>query len=285
MLVLTGPLAGGKQELAQRLCEEFGEYLGLGMRHTTRQPYPGEEEGREYHFVTARKFGDMTLQGRFIETSQHDGELYGLSMDAIEELAGKGLSCVLDMELKDVLILKCSQFEPRCFLICPHKEALVSHMQEQGLYGEVQLRAVPSQIDTYLQMHKDRPGFFCAAIRSDDLDKAYHTLRTLVCDYLGVKENHNGFLGNIRVPVASHQKPPLHRAKNFINAWRQSSQTEHNSFQCHHTTAKYMELSHKYCGMRVSFHRSTAVTSPYCLNLDSALAKPAGYFISFIQQP
>uniref|UniRef100_UPI00358E62A9 leucine-rich repeat and guanylate kinase domain-containing protein isoform X2 n=1 Tax=Myxine glutinosa TaxID=7769 RepID=UPI00358E62A9 len=260
MLVLTGPLAGGKQELAQQLCEEFGKYLGHGTCHTTRKPHPGEEEGREYYFVTAREFGDMTLQGRFIETSQHDGELYGLSMDAIEELAAKGLSCVLHMELEDVLILKRSQFEPRCFLICPHKEALVSHMQKQGLYGEAQMRAMPSRIDTYLQMHQDRPGFFCAAIRSDDLDRAYRTLRTLVYDYLGVKENHNGILDNIPVPVESHQKPQLHHATNFINAWHQSSQAEHTSFRCHHTTAKYMELSHKYCGMQFSFH------SLYCKN-------------------
>ena len=32
--------------------EEFGDMFGFSVSHTTRQPRPGEEDGKDYHFIS-----------------------------------------------------------------------------------------------------------------------------------------------------------------------------------------------------------------------------------------
>uniref|UniRef100_A0A4W5LAE3 Guanylate kinase-like domain-containing protein n=1 Tax=Hucho hucho TaxID=62062 RepID=A0A4W5LAE3_9TELE len=59
MLVLTGPQACGKRELAHKLCREFSDFFAYGVCHTTRGPYFGEEDGSDYHFVTEEDFQNM----------------------------------------------------------------------------------------------------------------------------------------------------------------------------------------------------------------------------------
>ena len=59
------------------------------------------------------------LQGKFLQTYAYHGELFGLTIDAIETVAKEGLACVVHMELEGVLTLKNTYFEPRYVLVMP----------------------------------------------------------------------------------------------------------------------------------------------------------------------
>nr|XP_034307872.1 leucine-rich repeat and guanylate kinase domain-containing protein-like [Crassostrea gigas] len=56
MLVLVGPQGSGKKDLALKLVEEFSDYFGYCVTHTTRKPHKEETPGRDYHFVDLEKF-------------------------------------------------------------------------------------------------------------------------------------------------------------------------------------------------------------------------------------
>ena len=58
-------------------------------------------------------------QGKFLQTYAYHGELFGLTIDAIETVAKEGLACVVHMELEGVLTLKNTYFEPRYVLVMP----------------------------------------------------------------------------------------------------------------------------------------------------------------------
>ena len=69
MLVISSPSGAGKTSLAHRLVAEHPD-LTPSVSVTTRKARPGEEDGREYWFVTAGAFRDMVAEGAFLEWAE-----------------------------------------------------------------------------------------------------------------------------------------------------------------------------------------------------------------------
>ncbi|KAK7896300.1 hypothetical protein WMY93_021625 [Mugilogobius chulae] len=189
MLVLTGPQCCGKRELAHRLCQDLSEYFGYGICHTTRSSYLGEEDAVDYHFVTKEDFENMITMGKFIQTVDYADHLYGLTREAVEEVAREGLACCVHMELEGVLSLKNSHFEPRYILLIPTQvDKYVDHLKSRNIYSPAQIDRAVSRIELYASTNRQRPGFFDNVIASDDWDEAYQTLHRVVKGYLHVEE-------------------------------------------------------------------------------------------------
>lgn len=187
MLVLVGPQGSGKKDLAMKLVEEFGDYFGYGISHTTRRPHQEEKMGQDYHYVTLEKFEYDIKMGQFIQTYQYNNNWYGLQMESIESVAREGLACVVHMELEGVLTLKNTYFEPRYVLIMPlSRDAHEKRLRDRGIYTEAQMEYTMKRSDMYQEYNQDHPGFFDMMINSDDIQEAYRRLRRLVTDYLGI---------------------------------------------------------------------------------------------------
>lgn len=192
MLVLTGPQCCGKRELAHRLCQDFSDYFAYGICHTTRGAYFGEENGVDYHFVTEEDFQNMIHMGKFIQTVQYGGCYYGLTRDAIEDVAREGLACCVHMELEGVLSLKNSYFEPRYILLIPTQvDKYISHLRDRDLYTPEQIDRAVSRIKLYANTNRHHPGFFDNVIPTDDWDEAFEMLRRVVKEYLLFEEQVN----------------------------------------------------------------------------------------------
>ncbi|XP_057711871.1 leucine-rich repeat and guanylate kinase domain-containing protein isoform X1 [Corythoichthys intestinalis] len=185
MLVLTGPQGCGKRQMAYRLCKEFDEYFAYGISHTTREPYMGEKNCSDYHFVSKEEFECLEQRGVFVQTVTHGGHRYGLSRDAIEDVAREGLACCVQMELEGVLSLKKSIFEPRYILIVPTMaDNYRAALRTRNRYTDAQMDAVVSRIELYTNFNRRRPNFFDNVIRCDYWDKAYQVLQRVVRNYL-----------------------------------------------------------------------------------------------------
>ncbi|XP_048465946.1 leucine-rich repeat and guanylate kinase domain-containing protein [Rhincodon typus] len=169
MLVLVGPQACGKRELAHMLCQEFSNYFGYC---TTK--------------FQKRLIG---YKGKFIETIKYNGHYFGLSRDALEAVARDGLACCIHMELEGVRSLKKTYFEPRYILLIPmRKEKHKKRLLLRGLYDHSQIDFAVSRVDTYISMNQDNPGYFDAVINSDDLMQAYLQLSQLLHEYLSLND-------------------------------------------------------------------------------------------------
>ncbi|KAI1881959.1 hypothetical protein AGOR_G00245410 [Albula goreensis] len=189
MLVLTGPQACGKRELAHRLCRDFNDFFAYGTCHTTRSPYFGEEDGSDYHFVSEEVFQDMILEGKFIQTMRYGEHWYGLSREAIESVAREGLACCVHMELEGVRSLKLTYFEPRYILLLPmDREGYGQRLRRRGLYSQAQINFALSRVDEYVKVNKEKPGFFDNFIPCDSTMEAYKALGQVVREYLGLEE-------------------------------------------------------------------------------------------------
>ncbi|XP_034529732.1 leucine-rich repeat and guanylate kinase domain-containing protein isoform X3 [Notolabrus celidotus] len=189
--------------------------------HTTRGPYFGEENEIDYHFVSEEEFQKMVHMGKFIQTVQYGGHRYGLTRDAIEDVAGEGLACCVHMELEGVFSLKNSYFEPRYILFIPTKvEKYMDQLKGRNLYSQEQIDNAVARIELYANTNRQRPGFFDNVIPSDDYEEAFQSLKRIVKDYLLLdeqeeEENNRGSPDNTSVGHMPEQKPssPLSRSR------------------------------------------------------------------------
>lgn len=81
-LVLCGKAASGKDHLRRRLQDKGFKY---GVSYTTRPPRPGEEEGRDYFFITEEKFDSMRRDGLWYEWVEFNGWYYGTTIEQFKE--------------------------------------------------------------------------------------------------------------------------------------------------------------------------------------------------------
>jgi guanylate kinase len=97
---VTGPSGAGKGTLIKRLLAEFPQ-LEVAVSATTRARRPGEEDGREYWFVTPEEFQARIDADGFLEWVDYvSGRRYGTLRSEIDRIAARGGVCVLELELE-----------------------------------------------------------------------------------------------------------------------------------------------------------------------------------------
>lgn len=101
-VVIGGPSGSGKSTLIKYLLTDFSLFR-LSVSHTTRQPRPGEKNGREYFFIDRKEFERKVTQGDFFEYQEYNGNYYGTSKSEISQ--GDRI-LLLDLERKGVLDTK-----------------------------------------------------------------------------------------------------------------------------------------------------------------------------------
>jgi guanylate kinase len=75
LFVIAAPSGGGKTSLTRALLErERG--IRLSVSYTTRMPRPGEEDGVDYHFVSADRFAALKDGNEFLEHAHVHGNWY-----------------------------------------------------------------------------------------------------------------------------------------------------------------------------------------------------------------
>jgi guanylate kinase len=97
LFIICAPSGAGKTSLVNALLEREPD-IELSVSYTTRAPRPGEEDGREYHFVSRDAFLDMASRGEFLESAEVHGNLYGTSQSWINDRRAAGNDIVLEID-------------------------------------------------------------------------------------------------------------------------------------------------------------------------------------------
>ena len=97
LFIVAAPSGAGKTTLV-RLLLEHDSQVGLSVSYTTRAPRPGEEDGRDYHFVDVATFLAMREQGDFLEWAEVHGNFYGTSRSWLEARMAAGADILLEID-------------------------------------------------------------------------------------------------------------------------------------------------------------------------------------------
>lgn len=97
LFIVSAPSGAGKTTLVQLLLEnDCG--IRLSISSTTRDPRPGEQQGREYHFVSIPSFLEMASHGQFLEWAEVHGNYYGTSKQWIVDELTAGRDVLLEID-------------------------------------------------------------------------------------------------------------------------------------------------------------------------------------------
>jgi len=182
-LVICGPSGSGKSTILKNVMSQpkYKDMLAFSVSHTTRQPRAGEEHGREYYFSNRESMLADIEAGKFIESAEYSGNLYGTSKESVHKCKSKGKICVLDIDSQGVRSLKkVSNLSPvYVFVKPPSLAALEERLRSRKTETEESLK---KRLDAARQeiAFGEEEGAFDALIINDDLEAAVTQLKTII---------------------------------------------------------------------------------------------------------
>ena len=97
LFVVAAPSGGGKTSLTRALLEK-DPGIRLSVSYTTRPPRPGEQDGVDYHFVSAERFMALRDAGEFLEHAHVHGNWYATSASWLNQQIEAGQDVLLEID-------------------------------------------------------------------------------------------------------------------------------------------------------------------------------------------
>lgn len=132
LFVISAPSGAGKTSLVHALLN-INPQIDLSVSYTTREPRPGEVNGKDYHFVSRAQFLDMAARSEFLESAEVYGNLYGTSQNWISQENAKGRDILLEIDWQGAVQVR--KLFPECitiFVLPPSLEALEQRLKGRG---------------------------------------------------------------------------------------------------------------------------------------------------------
>ena len=105
LFVVSAPSGAGKTSLCKAITGSL-ENLMHSISYTTRQPRPGEMDGRDYYFVSDERFREMIDAGDFAEHATVHGNRYGTSKRVLNDMVSTGVDVILDIDTQGARQIK-----------------------------------------------------------------------------------------------------------------------------------------------------------------------------------
>ncbi len=132
LFIISAPSGAGKTSLVHALLD-INPHIDLSVSYTTRDPRPGEQDGKDYHFVSRDEFLAMAKRGEFLESAEVYGNLYGTSQTWIGQEKAKGRDILLEIDWQGAAQVR--RLFPDCisiFILPPSMKALEQRLKGRG---------------------------------------------------------------------------------------------------------------------------------------------------------
>jgi guanylate kinase len=176
VFVITGPSGVGKGTLIQKLLGANPE-LELSISATTRGPRSGEEDGRDYHFMSEDEFQRRVDAGDFLEFATYAGNRYGTLRSAVDDVLDEGRSVVLEIEVQGASQVRQSMPEAiQIFIAPPDPAVLRERLEGRGTDSGEEIEKRLRRAEVELEAQVDFPH----VVVNDDVHEAASELEKLV---------------------------------------------------------------------------------------------------------
>ena len=174
--IISAPSGSGKSTLVNKV-REIVPGLKFSISYTTRAPRAGEQNGREYFFVSPAEFEEMVRKDEFLEHAKFDGNYYGTARRFLALADQEGKDLLLDIDVQGAAQIKGRIADAvSIFIMPPNRRELEKRLRTRSLDTEevIQRRLVTAsrEIENY-----DKYDYI---LINDRLEESIDALRSIL---------------------------------------------------------------------------------------------------------
>ena len=176
LVVISGFSGAGKGTLIRELLHQYPNYR-LSVSATTRAPRAGEQNGKDYFFVSRERFEEMIAHRELIEYASYVGNYYGTPKAYVEEMLEAGSDVILEIEIQGALKVK--EIFPEAvfvFIAPPNAETLEQRLTGRGTESKEQVIA---RLKRAAEESRWMPAYDYLLV-NDDLEETVRNLHALL---------------------------------------------------------------------------------------------------------
>lgn len=118
LFVVSGPSGSGKSTIVAHVVRTVPDMI-FSVSYTTRPPRAGEQDGRDYRFLTRAAFEQMLARSEFLEHAEVFGNYYGTHQNVLAEAARQQKDVVLDIDVEGTRQVKSRLADAVAVLLLP----------------------------------------------------------------------------------------------------------------------------------------------------------------------
>ena len=167
LIIITGPSGVGKGAVVKNILKK-NKNIWLSISATTRKPREGEENGKDYYFITTKKFKEMIKNEMFLEWAEFAGNIYGTPINIIKEKINNGFKVILEIEVEGACQVREKFSETiSIFLLPPNKKELEKRIRNRGTDSEKSILQRLERADFEISSSED----FDYVLKNYEIDK------------------------------------------------------------------------------------------------------------------
>jgi guanylate kinase len=176
VVVITGPSGAGKGTLIRALLSRVPD-LELAISATTRLRREGEQDGREYYFLSDGEFARRVARNEFLEHVTYvSGQRYGTLRSEVERISDSGRVCVLELETEGALKVKEELAGAVAIFVTAPLTELERRLRERATESAGEIGERLDLAESQLR----QSGMFDFVVENDDVERAVDELTGIV---------------------------------------------------------------------------------------------------------
>ena len=177
MMVLSSPSGAGKSTLSRRLLASDGA-ISMSISATTRPMRPGEEEGKDYFFVSSSMFQQMAASGAFLEHAKVFDNHYGTPREPVQMALARGSDVLFDIDWQGTQQLREQAGDDlvSIFVLPPSHEELERRLRARAQDSEAVVQARMSKANNEISHWAE----YDYVVINDDLDATLAKIQTIL---------------------------------------------------------------------------------------------------------
>lgn len=177
LVVVSGPSGAGKDTVVRYMRGQHPE-IEFSVSATTRAMRPGEQDGVDYHYMSAAEFERRIAAGEILEYTQYCGNYYGTPKSEVDRRIAAGHTVVLVIEVEGAANIK--RVYPNAttvFIRPPSIEELERRLRARGTETEESIQRRLARAAEELKL----AGGYDAQVLNDTVERCAEELYGVIC--------------------------------------------------------------------------------------------------------
>ena len=178
LIILSSPSGAGKSTLAQRI-KLWDANCVFSISATTRKPREGEQDGKDYYFISEDEFRKKVSNSEMLEHAEVFGNLYGSPISPVLSSIDKGNDVLFDVDWQGSQQIKNSrlgEFVLSIFILPPSIKELESRLKLRNQDSD---EVISNRMAKSVEEISHWPEYDYVLV-NDDIDETEEKLKTII---------------------------------------------------------------------------------------------------------